>query len=277
MEIARISSPANSSVKEAVKLKRKRYRHHRRLFLTEGEDLLAAALNRGVVPRQVFLLEGKEEEPLRRLERFTITQANQRKTDVEIFVCSQMVMDKLSDLGGNSQVASIFEMFHQPLPELINGAGPVLYLTSLRDPGNVGTLIRSAAALGASAVMLNREAADTYSPKTIRATMGSIFQIPFFLDISAEEIISWASQNKFKKICAEAHAAEPVWSADLSGQYILFLGSERQGVPEELLSAADQTIQIPQIGDTESINVAMAGTAILYESMRQRSFGRDTA
>jgi TrmH family RNA methyltransferase len=283
----RISSTSNAIVKEAARLKRKRHRYHSRLFLVEGEDLLDAALGCGVVPRQVFVLEGYEDllsgEDAQRL---LTTRPTPQKAPPDIYICSQAVMEKLSDLGSGSRVIAGFEMLDRKFPAGLDmpaatsgktgegeegmAAGPLLYLAGTGDPGNVGTMMRSAMAMGVSAVVMGPQTADPYSAKSLRATMGAIFQLPIFLTVNPDRLVSWAEQAEIPVICADAHAGVPVWEAALAGAFVLVMGSEREGVPHRLSDAAVETVHIPQREETESINVAMAGTVILYEAFRQR-------
>lgn len=291
-----ITSLSNEKVKEAVRLKRKRHRYERRQFLAEGEDLLEAALKCGIAPRQVFVLEGREGEIERNAGGAPAAIARQGRyregaptalPAAEIYSCSAAVMAKLSELGSGSRSVVVFEMVDSKFPggfkfpggqggqvtgqEESPPAGPVLYLAGIGDPGNVGTLIRAAAALGAAAAVLGPDTADPYSAKALRATMGAIFQIPLFLTVNPETIVAWAEKNDLPVICADAHKGGVVWDADLARQFVLVLGSEREGVPHRLLDATSETIMIPQAAGTESINVAIAGAVILYEAMKQRS------
>ena len=296
MQPKQITSTSNAIIKEAARLKRKRNRYQGRLFLAEGEDLLESALERGLTPRQVFVLQGYEELPA-----CQAVMAGQPKRPgpvvppLEAYVCSQAVMEKLSQLGSGSRVISVFEMLDRKFPAGLDEpgaagggepggsdepgapgsaelpAGPLLYLAGAGDPGNVGTLLRSVAALGAQAVVLGPETADPYSAKSLRATMGAIFQVPFFLTVNPETLVSWADRAGAAIICADAHAGEPAWQAPLAGRFVLVMGPERQGIQRRLLDAAQATVRIPQTEAAESLNVAMAATAILYEALRQRA------
>lgn len=264
-----ITSSGNETIKEAARLKRKRHRYEARSFLAEGEDLLEAALTSGVLPRQVFLLEGREERVLAVL--------GAAAAEPEVYACSPAALAKLSELGSGTRVVAVFPFLEKPLSyhadrETRAGA-PVLYLSGLGDPGNVGTLLRSATAFGAAAVILAPESADPYSPKALRATMGSIFEVPLHLDVSPAELASWAETLGLKIVCADPHQGLPVWEVDLTGSFVLVLGAERKGVPGRLKAAAREVVMIPQAEAAESINVAMAGTAILYEALRQRQAG----
>lgn len=269
-----ITSLNNDAVKEAARLKRKRHRYERRRLMTEGEDLLDAALQGGVVPRQVFVLEGHEGEVEGWLEVAAATQEEgARLHPAEIFACSPAVMNKLSELGSSSRVIAIFDFLNHSFPEGLGGSlkRPLLYLAGVRDPGNVGALIRSAAALGAAGVALGPDTADIYSPKALRGAMGAIFQTPVFIDVAAGEIISWSRSIDAKIIGTDSHAGKAPWDLILAGGFVLVMGSEREGVSQAFAAAAAEMLRIPQTQDAESLNVAMAGTVILYEALKQQS------
>ncbi|MHB9111881.1 MAG: TrmH family RNA methyltransferase [Thermoleophilia bacterium] len=281
MKYRGISSTGNAIIKEAARLKRKRHRYESRLFLVEGEDLLDAALARGITPRQVFVLEGHEELVEGVGQRLAASAKaddagdsarSARRSGTDVYVCPWPVMEKISELGSGSRVVAVFDFLEQAISrDLTEGRGPLLYLCGMGDPGNVGTLIRSGASLGVSGVALAPGTADPYGPKALRATMGAIFQVPVYVGLEPADLISRAKAAAVDIVCADPHEGLELWHADLAKDFALVLGSEREGVPEELLRAATTTVRIPQTGPTESINVAMAGTVVLYEALRQRA------
>lgn len=284
MQPKQISSTSNAIIKEAARLKRKRSRHESRLFLVEGEDLLDAALARGILPRQVFVLEGHG-KLLPHVLRAADGSGGRGAAALEVCFCSEPVMAKLSELGSGTRVIATFSFLDRKLAALGGGEvegeegagrdamGPLLYLSGTSDPGNVGTLVRSAASLGASGVAMAPGTADCYSPKALRATMGAIFQIPIYLGIEPVDLISRARAAGLDIVRADPHSGVDLWDGDLAENFVLVLGSEREGIPPELTQTASTTVRIPQAAATESMNVAMAGTTILYEALRQRIAG----
>ena len=145
--------------------------------------------------------------------------------------------------------------------DLPRGTRPVtLALWHVADPGNVGTLIRAADAFGAG-VALSAGCADPTGPKALRASMGSIFRVP------VEEFDEPAG----RRVALVSHGGEPLADVDLSGEVVLVLGAEREGLPEEVLARCDANATIPIAGGAESLNVAMAGTVALYELARQKT------
>ena len=149
---------------------------------------------------------------------------------------------------------------------------PPLYiaLDRVQDPGNVGTILRTADAVGVTGVILLRGSADVYSGKVVRATMGSLFYVPFADHVHSSALIDFAQRTGLCLRAAACEAgAETHFAADFRRGSIIIFGNEANGVSEELLSAA-QHIYIPMRGHAESLNVSTAATAVLYEALRQR-------
>lgn len=155
-----------------------------------------------------------------------------------------------------------------------NDADAPLYiaLDRVQDPGNVGTILRTADAAGASGVILLRGSADVYSGKVVRATMGALFHVPFAEGIAAAELMDFVRSEGFT-LCASACDDEACthYAADLRRPLVIVFGNEANGVSEELLAVSEH-IYIPMRGSAESLNVSAAVTAVLYEAMRQRFY-----
>ena len=149
---------------------------------------------------------------------------------------------------------------------------PPLYiaLDRVQDPGNVRTILRTADAVGVTGVILLRGSADIYSGKVVRATMGSLFHVPFVTGVTAAELAGFAQKEGLQFLVTSCDAsAETHFSADFRRGSIIVFGNEANGVSEEILTVS-QHIYIPMRGAAESLNVATAATAVLYEALRQR-------
>ena len=154
------------------------------------------------------------------------------------------------------------------------GAVAPLYiaLDRIQDPGNVGTILRTADAVGISGVILLRGTADVYSGKVVRATMGALFHVPFITDITEDELIHFSRQRELALYVTVCHSMSCTYfSVDLSRPCIFVFGNEANGVSDSLI-AAGQGIHIPMYGGAESLNVSAAASAVLYEAMRQRRY-----
>ena len=146
----------------------------------------------------------------------------------------------------------------------------VIVLDNLQDPGNLGTILRTAEGAGVSGVLLSRESVDLYNPKVIRSTMGSIYRMPFFYSQDLrEDLKKWKSRG----IClyaAHLKGSRPYDEADYRQPAAFLIGNESQGLTEETADLADCRIRIPMEGQVESLNAAVASAVLMYEARRQR-------
>jgi RNA methyltransferase, TrmH family len=239
-----ITSPHNNKLKEIRKLRqRRRWRERSGLFVAEGEDLLSVADGQGWIA----------------IERFVAAGSGLDGVEVE-----PALLASASGLSSGTRALAVYEERWAPAP-----VGPLcVYLHGVHDPGNVGAVLRSAQAFGASSVALGPGTADPFSPKAVRASMGAVFAIP--LSRCDPDALPGA------KIALVAHAGEPLngrWrsghvfgSSSAIGATIL-VGSERDGLPDDVVEAADRVAHIPIA--TDSLNAAMAATIALYELSRR--------
>lgn len=230
-----ITSHHNRKLKEIRKLRqRRRWRERSGSFVAEGEDLLAAADAAGWQP----------------LERYSAAGSGLGGTEVE-----PELLASASGLGSGTRTLAVYEERWAP-----QATGPVcLYLHGLHDPGNVGTILRSAQAFGAGSVVLGPGTADPFSPKAVRASMGSVFAVPL---VRGGDDLDALPGAKIALVPGQGlPLREVVALAD--GEATLLIGGEREGLPPEVIAAADHTAHIPSA--TESLNAAMAATVALYE------------
>jgi RNA methyltransferase, TrmH family len=227
-----ITSNHNEKLKTIRALQRKRERDERGLFVAEGEDLIAAADAAGWEPR----------------ERLVATGSGLEGTEVE-----PDLLAGVSSLGSGTRAIGVYEQRwgepHGPL---------TVALWGVRDPGNVGAVLRSALAFGASSVILGPDTADPWSPKAVRASMGAVFSVP---------VARFASLDDLPRpvLALAAGAGEPL--AGPLDDVTLLVGAEREGLPEDVVAAADRVAHIPI--RSESLNAAMAATVALYEVTRR--------
>jgi TrmH family RNA methyltransferase len=158
-------------------------------------------------------------------------------------------------------------------PELEARPGLRLVLDAVQDPGNVGTLLRSAEAAGVGLCLCTRGSADVFSPKVVRAAMGAHFNLPLRADVIWDDL-GWELSDAPVIYAADADATMPYYAADWKQPAVLIIGSEAHGVSEAGLALATRRISIPMVGRTESLNAGVAGSIILFEALRQRTRGR---
>jgi RNA methyltransferase, TrmH family len=229
--VTTISSPHNERLKAVRRLHRRRGRDLTGRFLAEGEDLLAAADAAGWPA----------------LERYASAGSGLPGLEVE-----PELLAGVSTLGSGTRTLGVYEQrWREP-------AGPLcVYLDGVGDPGNVGAVLRSALAFGAACVALGPGCADPYGPKAVRASMGAVFRIPL-ARASVPELPG-------ERVALAARAGEPL-RGPAGSEVSIMVGSERAGLPERALAAADRVAHIPIA--SESLNVAMAATVALYELTR---------
>jgi TrmH family RNA methyltransferase len=238
-----ITSPHNEKLKEIRKLKaRRRERSRLGRFVAEGEDLLAAADAAGWAPVERLVADG---------------------SGLEGDAVLPELLAAASELGSGTRALAVYEERWAPI-----ATGPVcVYLHGVRDPGNVGTVLRSAQAFGAACVALGPGSADPFGPKAVRASMGAIFHVPV------------SRVGEFGALPGTKLALDAAAPDELSGvvyrigteitkePLTIVVGSERQGLPSEVIEACDQVARIPIAN--HSLNAAMAATIALYELTRR--------
>ncbi|MEA2453538.1 MAG: methyltransferase, TrmH family [Actinomycetota bacterium] len=156
------------------------------------------------------------------------------------------------------------------LPEVAKASGLVLILAGVSDPGNAGTLIRTAAAAGADAVIFTEGSADPLNPKTARASAAALFATHLVADVSLEDAVGHVRSLGFVVIGAESGETSSIYETDLGRPLALVLGNESWGLPGPQRGLLDEVVSIPMPGTVESLNVATAGSIIIFEALRQR-------
>jgi TrmH family RNA methyltransferase len=170
--------------------------------------------------------------------------------------------------------SATLEDIFRPAPPLATDATPgatlILGCAGLQDPGNLGTILRSAEAFGASGVLCTDGTVSSANPKVARASAGSVFRLPC-VKLSTAEALAAVSEHGLRLAVTSSHKGRPVHEIDLTLPTAIFIGSEGQGVPRAVLDAADEAILIPHSPKVESLNAAIAASILLYEAQRQRS------
>ena len=209
----------------------------------------------------------------------TAKKRNEAANGIRMYQVDEKVMAKLSDTKAPQGVLAVIRTPEQNLRQLHPGTAsdnnaPVIILDRVQDPGNLGTIIRTADAVGALGLILLEGCVDAYSPKVVRASMGSLFHLPVVQDVTAEEALTWCYRNGYEPAATALKNAQNVYKADISKKMAFLFGNEANGVAEELQAAAETRLFIPMTGLAESMNVAMAAGIILFEGLRQRKFYR---
>jgi TrmH family RNA methyltransferase len=246
-------------VQSARRLRRRAERDATGRFLIEGPVAVAEALNSGAQVAEVFATE----EAARAL-----TAAP--PADVPVIVVADHVLRSMSDTTTPQGIVAVASIRTHDLHELAADAGMLLLLADVRDPGNAGTLVRTAVAAGASGVVFARGSVDPFHPKTVRSAAGALFNVPVVRDATLEEAVDASRAGGLVVVGADARTGRAYDVVDLTRRMTLVLGNEAWGLPPEKKHLLDENVGIPMTGRIESLNVAVAGSILLFEAARQR-------
>nr|WP_125666819.1 RNA methyltransferase [Paenibacillus baekrokdamisoli] len=241
----------------------KKHRDRTGQFIIEGVHLVQEAIQAGADVRTI-VYDGERGIPVELAQLL-------QEMDCELIEATKGIMAKCSGTDTPPPIFGIVAKMPYEEEALYKENSLVVVLDGVRDPGNVGTIIRSADAVGADAVVLGSGSVDLYNPKTVRSTMGSLFHLPI-IEGNLEELLPEAKKRGIRLVGTSLQASATCYGYDWSGPTWLLLGNESNGLSTETLELVDENVIIPMQGKSESLNVAMAGTVLLYESLRQRKF-----
>lgn len=236
----KIESLQNKKVKEWVKLKEKKYRDRTNLFLIEGEHLICEALKKKAVIE-------------------IITTEENRKADVPYYEVTEAIMKKLSNQVSISKMIAVCKKI-----ESREISGNVCVLDNIQDPGNLGTIIRSALAFQIDTIILSNDTVDLYNEKVIRASEGMIFHINF-IKANLEEILPRLKEKNYTIYGTTVNQGKRLKSIVFSNHSVIIIGNEGQGMKEILKPHCDALINIPIHPNCESLNASVAASIIFYE------------
>lgn len=257
----RIESKTNPVIKMTKKLKEKKHRNEKRLFLVEGFRFLEEALKSGKKIERIFYVPEKEEDFRKYIE------PNLKGED--IYTVPEAL---LKELSSTVHPQGVIGVVHMDESSDNHGADPFrnsmyLYLDGLQDPGNLGTIIRSAHAAEAGGILLGKNTVDPYSDKVLRSSMGSIFHLPLYRD--GDMMLKKLQNQGYKLAVTSLDATRSIYEEDLAQNLILVIGNEGSGVTKEIQDNAEMLLKIPMPGGAESLNAAVAASVILFEKVRQ--------
>jgi RNA methyltransferase, TrmH family len=263
-QVKEVTSLANPIVKDIKALALKKHRDETGTFLAEGLKLVIDALDQGWTLRILVAAKAALAKDIA-----AQTAARAVAAGALVLEANEKVIGAITRRDNPQGVVGVFEQRWQDLKDLKPGGADVyVALDRVRDPGNLGTIIRTADAVGAKGVILVGECTDPFSMETVRATMGSVFAMPLY---RADEAEFLAFRKRFTGLVAGTHLKGSVdhRTVDYKGKSVLLLmGNEQAGLPHSLAEACDVLIRIPQEGRADSLNLAVATAVALYEARR---------
>jgi TrmH family RNA methyltransferase len=237
---------------------RAKERREANAFVVEGVRLLEEAVNANWKFQFTLFDESLNERGMSQIERL-------KSLGVEVEIVSESLMKSISETGTPQGILAVLEFINLPIPNLPNF---ILIPDQIRDPGNLGTLLRTAAATGVQAVLLPPETTDAFAPKVLRSGMGAHFRLPIHL-LSWEEISEVGKLAGLQVLLADM-GGQSCWEMDLKEPLAIIIGNEAEGASDEARKFATQRISIPMTGNVESLNAGVAGSVLMFEVVRQR-------
>ena len=255
---------SNARVKDARTLSRRSVRTERRLFLADGPKAVEGALSVAGCVVEVFATPDAAER------HAALLAPADRVTLVD-----DRALSSLSDAVTPAGLVAVCRHLDAPLEDVVTGSARLLVVCAdVRDPGNAGTVIRTADAAGADGVVLAGSSVDAYNPKTVRASVGSLFHLPVARAVDAAEAVRAAQARGLRVLAADGAGETSLDDADLSGPTAWLFGNEAWGLPADLAALADERVAIPIHGRAESLNLSTAAAVCLYASARAQRSGR---
>lgn len=259
-----ILSPSNRTLSHVRKLRKKHVRDEEGLLVLEGANLLEEALRHQVTLTDVLIAEDASTERLAPLLAEYVPTSRMKILPRDLF---EQVAEAVNG-SGFLAIAEKPSMTKEQLRDGLTEGDNILVLDRVQDPGNIGTMVRTAVAAGYRAVLTMKGTADCYSSKVLRATAGMIFAIPVLSVDGPEELISLTKACGKQLTVTDPAGGIPYYSCDLTRNIALVIGNEGRGVDAAIMDIAEKRVTIPMCGEIESLNAAVAAALLMYEAHR---------
>lgn len=266
-----ITSENNPLIKDIKSLKIKKYREQNRLFFIEGIKFIEEALTsdediKSIIISETVQKDGKIQGIIHKIKQ------KERKT--RLYSVPDNILKQLSDTETPQGIIAVVKMKNYDLVEIMNRNKKnnlFVILDAVQDPGNMGTIIRTADAADFDAIIATKGCVDFYNPKVLRSTMGSIFHIPVINANDLSQLITNLKSKSIKIYASHLNAQKYFYDLDMSKDTAIIIGNEANGISDQTASLADELIKIPMPGKAESLNASIAAGILIYETVRQRS------
>ncbi len=256
-----IQSKDNSILKEVKKLHKKKFRNETESFLVEGFRFVEEALISSFKIPYIFISESARDKYISSDVETMIQE------DTEVYLVSDSIF---KDLCETVTPQGILAVVKNRKVDFQNKEGFYILVDRIQDPGNMGTIVRTAHASGALGIITTKGTVDIYNDKTLRSTMGSIFNIPIIEDIDLKLLNNLKSMG-FKLIVSSLDTDNNFYDIDLKTKAIIAVGNEGNGISNEISRLGDEKVKIPMPGGAESLNVAVSAAIMMYEAVRQKN------
>ena len=254
MENIIIESNQNKIIKEVNSLKAKKDRDKTGLFILEGKRLVDEIPNSWEIK---YLLKAESYSEDINFEN--------------VYTVKDSLFEKISETVNPQGILAVCHIKEFDVTNVDYSNSPFfVVLENVTDPGNMGTLIRTADAAGADGIFLSKGCVDIYNPKVIRATMGSIFHLPIYRNLNLMDLMEDFKNNNVKTLAAHLKGTSTPYKVDMTTACAVIIGNEANGLSDEISEIASDLVKIPMPGKAESMNAGIAGGILIYEAVRQR-------
>ena len=255
-----IQSKDNKTIKHIINLQRRKYRQKFGEYMVEGIRAVTDIGKKDCL-RSILIRESKRSELEPLVEKgFTVSS---------VYVVQDPIFDKIEHSVNGQGILGIAKKCVNDLHSLIVEDGLYVALDGVQDPGNLGTIIRTAVAAGAKGIFLLKGTVDPYNEKCVRSTMSALCNIPIFEDVTLSEFYDFIKDNTIKTYVTSLENAKPYHTISYAKRTMIILGNEGNGVSREIIEMCDQAITIPMYGDIESLNVSIAAALCMYKVREQ--------
>ena len=261
----RLTASQNPVIKEVRALKNKNDREEKKLFFIEGTRFVAEAMKENsdikyIIVSDTFLSNTATSDLMRVTDDMAITS----------YTVPDSLFGSITDTKTPQGILAVLALERKQLKDAVLSKGLLIILDTIKDPGNMGTIIRTADAAGCAGVIVPEGCVDVFNPKVLRSTMGSVFHVPIYHCGSIAEAMNITRKQGFLLCASHLEGSVSLYEADLSGQAALIIGSEAEGISPETAKNSDLLIKIPMEGRAESLNASVAAGVMIFEAMRQR-------
>lgn len=260
MDYIRITSASNPLIKLIRTLHTKKGRHKEQAIILEGSRLVTDAVKSGAKIQYFIISESFLSNNNNLPDGFPVAK---------VVLLPDDLFKKTCETDNPQGIMAIAKIPAQNEEGLISQTERIIILENIQDPGNAGTIVRTADAFGFDAVFFSKDSVDPFNSKVIRSTMGSLFHLPVIVCQDIYSTVERIKKRGIMIIAAHPRDAEYCYEADLSGKLAIVIGNEGNGLTERMMELSDKRVMIPMSGGAESLNASSAASILIYESMRQ--------
>ena len=255
-----IQSKNNKTIKHIISLQQRKYRQRFGEYVVEGIRAVTDIGNKGYL-RSILIRESKQSELEPLIQKgFTVSS---------IYIVQDPIFNKIEHSVNGQGILGIAKKCVNDLHSFVVADGLYTALDGVQDPGNLGTIIRTAVAVGAKGIFLLKGTVDPYNEKCVRSTMSALCNIPIFEDVTLSEFYDLVKDNTIKTYVTSLNNAKPYHTISYAKRTMVILGNEGNGVSRDIIEMCDQAITIPMYGDGESLNVSIAAALCMYKVREQ--------